>query len=75
LSLFLVLREDVLKKGQRVAGVECQQRVRVLAIFSERPSSPDLHGLPEFELLVSSLQAKYPDHLGFVLAAQFRRFK
>ena len=23
-----------------------------------------LHGLPEFELLVSSLQAKYPDHLG-----------
>jgi tetratricopeptide (TPR) repeat protein len=24
----------------------------------------NLHGLPEFELLVSSLQAKYPDHLG-----------
>lgn len=25
-----------------------------------------LHGLPEFELLVSSLQAKYPDHLGLL---------
>jgi DNA-binding winged helix-turn-helix (wHTH) protein/tetratricopeptide (TPR) repeat protein len=24
----------------------------------------NLHGLPEFELLVSSLQANYPDHLG-----------
>jgi DNA-binding winged helix-turn-helix (wHTH) protein/tetratricopeptide (TPR) repeat protein len=26
----------------------------------------NLHGLPEFELLVSALQAKYPDHLGFL---------
>jgi tetratricopeptide (TPR) repeat protein len=26
----------------------------------------NLHGLPEFELLVSSLQAKYPDHLGLL---------
>jgi DNA-binding winged helix-turn-helix (wHTH) protein/tetratricopeptide (TPR) repeat protein len=26
----------------------------------------NLHGLPEFELLVSSLQAKYPDHLGLI---------
>jgi tetratricopeptide (TPR) repeat protein len=25
-----------------------------------------LHGLPEFELLVSSLQSKYPDHLGLL---------
>jgi hypothetical protein len=25
-----------------------------------------LRGLPEFELLVSSLQAKYPDHLGLL---------
>jgi len=25
-----------------------------------------LHGLGEFELLVSSLQAKYPDHLGLL---------
>jgi len=25
-----------------------------------------LHGLPEFELLVSSLQAKFPDHLGLL---------
>jgi len=26
----------------------------------------NLHGLPEFELLVSSLQAKYPDYLGLL---------
>jgi tetratricopeptide (TPR) repeat protein len=26
----------------------------------------NLRGLPEFELLVSSLQAKYPDHLGLL---------
>ncbi|MGZ4897535.1 MAG: TPR end-of-group domain-containing protein [Candidatus Angelobacter sp.] len=26
----------------------------------------NLHGLPEFEILVSSLQAKYPDHLGLL---------
>jgi len=26
----------------------------------------NLHGMPEFELLVSSLQAKYPDHLGLL---------
>jgi len=26
----------------------------------------NLHSLPEFELLVSSLQAKYPDHLGLL---------
>jgi tetratricopeptide (TPR) repeat protein len=25
-----------------------------------------LHGIPDFELLVSSLQAKYPDHLGLL---------
>ena len=26
----------------------------------------NLRGLPEFDMLVSSLQAKYPDHLGFI---------
>jgi DNA-binding winged helix-turn-helix (wHTH) protein/tetratricopeptide (TPR) repeat protein len=26
----------------------------------------NLHGLPEFEVLISSLQAKYPDHLGLL---------
>jgi hypothetical protein len=26
----------------------------------------NLHNLPEFEVLVSSLQAKYPDHLGLL---------
>ncbi|HUC28306.1 MAG TPA: winged helix-turn-helix domain-containing protein [Candidatus Acidoferrum sp.] len=28
----------------------------------------NLHGLPEFEVLVSSLQAKYPDHLGLLFS-------
>jgi hypothetical protein len=34
-------------------------------VFSSRVLK-NLHGLPEFELLVSSLQAKYPDHLGLL---------
>src|SRR5579872_47386 len=32
--------------------------------FLKDPCLQSLRGLPEFELLVSSLQAKYPDHLG-----------
>ena len=51
----------------RVAGAECQHWIRMLALFPERPVvSRSLRGLPEFELLVSSLQAKYPDHLGLL---------
>jgi DNA-binding winged helix-turn-helix (wHTH) protein/tetratricopeptide (TPR) repeat protein len=32
--------------------------------FLKDPSLAPLHRMPEFELLISSLQAKYPDHLG-----------
>jgi DNA-binding winged helix-turn-helix (wHTH) protein/tetratricopeptide (TPR) repeat protein len=34
--------------------------------FMKDPCLESLRGLPEFELLVSSLQAKYPDHLGLL---------
>ena len=34
--------------------------------FLKDPCLQNLRGLPEFELLISSLQAKYPDHLGFL---------
>lgn len=32
--------------------------------FLKDPSLAPLRGMPEFELLISSLQAKYPEHLG-----------
>ena len=34
--------------------------------FMKDPCLHNLHGMSEFELLVSSLQAKYPDHLGLL---------
>jgi hypothetical protein len=34
--------------------------------FLKDPCLENLRGLPEFELLVSSLQSKYPDHLGLL---------
>lgn len=34
--------------------------------FLKDPSLDNLRGLPEFEVLVNSLQAKYPDHLGLL---------
>lgn len=34
--------------------------------FLKDPCLENLRGLPEFELLISSLQAKYPDHLGLL---------
>jgi DNA-binding winged helix-turn-helix (wHTH) protein/tetratricopeptide (TPR) repeat protein len=34
--------------------------------FMKDPSLQNLRTLPEFEVLVSSLQAKYPDHLGLL---------
>ncbi|HMH07096.1 MAG TPA: hypothetical protein VK579_10500, partial [Terriglobales bacterium] len=34
--------------------------------FLKDPCLQSLRGLPEFELLVSALQAKYPDHLGLL---------
>jgi DNA-binding winged helix-turn-helix (wHTH) protein/tetratricopeptide (TPR) repeat protein len=34
--------------------------------FLQDPSLASLRNLPEFELLISALQAKYPDHLGLL---------
>jgi DNA-binding winged helix-turn-helix (wHTH) protein/tetratricopeptide (TPR) repeat protein len=34
--------------------------------FLKDPCLASLRGLPEFELLISSLQARYPDHLGLL---------
>jgi tetratricopeptide (TPR) repeat protein len=34
--------------------------------FAKDPCLQNLRSLPEFEVLVSSLQAKYPDHLGLL---------
>jgi DNA-binding winged helix-turn-helix (wHTH) protein len=34
--------------------------------FLKDPCLASLRGLPEFELLISALQAKYPDHLGLM---------
>lgn len=34
--------------------------------FQKDPCLKNLRGLPEFELLVSSLQARYPEHLGLL---------
>ncbi|MGA7753108.1 MAG: winged helix-turn-helix domain-containing protein [Candidatus Sulfotelmatobacter sp.] len=34
--------------------------------FLQDPSLASLRSLPEFELLISALQAKYPDHLGLL---------
>jgi TolB-like protein len=34
--------------------------------FVKDPCLKNLRGLPEFEILMSSLQAKYPDHLGLL---------
>jgi hypothetical protein len=38
----------------------------MLAFFLEDPWLKNLRDLPAFEVLVSSLQAKYPDHLGLL---------
>jgi hypothetical protein len=34
--------------------------------FVKDPCLKNLGGLPEFDVLVSALQAKYPDHLGLI---------
>ena len=34
--------------------------------FLKDPCLNNLHGMPEFEMLVSTLQAKHPDHLGLL---------
>ena len=49
-----------------MAGAQRQQRLCLLAIFLKDHCLHNLHGLPQFEMLVSSLQARYPDHLGLL---------
>jgi tetratricopeptide (TPR) repeat protein len=34
--------------------------------FLKDPCLENLRGMPEFEMLISTLQAKYPDHLGLL---------
>jgi DNA-binding winged helix-turn-helix (wHTH) protein/Flp pilus assembly protein TadD len=55
--------------GQRQIGFEWLERsvssgFACWPFFLKDHCLHNLRGLPEFELLVSSLQAKYPDHLG-----------
>jgi len=38
----------------------------MLAVFLKDPNLKNLRELQAFEVLVSSLQAKYPDHLGLL---------
>ena len=57
--------------GKREAAFEWLERsvstgFACWPFFQKDPCLQNLHGLPEFELLVSSLQGKYPDHLGLL---------
>ncbi|HST11163.1 MAG TPA: winged helix-turn-helix domain-containing protein [Terriglobales bacterium] len=57
--------------GQRETAFEWLERsvstgFACWPFFLKDPCLQNLHGLPEFELLVSSLQARYPDHLGLL---------
>jgi DNA-binding winged helix-turn-helix (wHTH) protein/TolB-like protein len=57
--------------GRREAGFEWLERsvgtgFACWPFFLKDPCLQNLRGLPEFEILVSSLQAKYPDHLGLL---------
>ena len=57
--------------GRREAGFEWLERgvgtgFACWPFFLKDPCLQNLRGLPEFEVLVSSLQAKYPDHLGLL---------
>jgi DNA-binding winged helix-turn-helix (wHTH) protein/tetratricopeptide (TPR) repeat protein len=57
--------------GRREAGLEWLERsvgtgFACWPFFLKDPCLKNLRGMPEFELLVSSLQAKYPDHLGLL---------
>jgi hypothetical protein len=49
-----------------MAGAKCQQRLCLLAFFLKNPCLKNVRELPGFEVLVSSLQAKYPEHLGLL---------
>ena len=57
--------------GQRETAFEWLERsvgtgFACWPFFQKDPCIEGLRGLPQFELLVSALQAKYPDHLGIV---------
>ena len=57
--------------GQRAAAFERLERsvscgFACWPFFLKDPCLQNLRNLPEFELLVGSLQAKYPDHLGLL---------
>jgi DNA-binding winged helix-turn-helix (wHTH) protein/TolB-like protein len=57
--------------GRREAGFEWLERgvstgFACWPFFLKDSCLQNLRGLPEFEVLVSSLQAKYPDHLGLL---------
>src|ERR1700722_2423040 len=57
--------------GRREAGFEWLERsvgsgFACWPFFLKDPCLKDLRDLPAFEVLVSSLQAKYPDHLGLL---------
>jgi DNA-binding winged helix-turn-helix (wHTH) protein/Tfp pilus assembly protein PilF len=57
--------------GKREAAFEWLERsvstgFACWPFFLSDPCLQNLRGLPEFELLVSALQGKYPDHLGFL---------
>jgi hypothetical protein len=57
--------------GRREAAFEWLERsvssgFACWPFFLKDPCLNNLRELPEFEALVSSLQAKYPDHLGLL---------
>jgi DNA-binding winged helix-turn-helix (wHTH) protein/tetratricopeptide (TPR) repeat protein len=57
--------------GRRAAALEWLERsvgtgFACWPFFLKDPCLESLRGMPEFELLLSSLQAKYPDHLGLL---------
>jgi DNA-binding winged helix-turn-helix (wHTH) protein/tetratricopeptide (TPR) repeat protein len=57
--------------GQRQTAFEWLERsvstgFACWPFFIKDPCLESLRGMPEFELLVSTLQAKYPDHLGLL---------
>lgn len=57
--------------GRREAALEWLERsvgtgFACWPFFLKDPCLANLRGMPEFELLLSSLQAKYPDHLGLL---------
>jgi hypothetical protein len=49
-----------------VAGAKRQHLIRCWPYFLKDPNLASLRSLPDFELLISALQAKHPDHLGLL---------